>query len=38
MLSYYGNSGKYIAAEGFIYDTLGLELENCLSHRLDAKL
>jgi hypothetical protein len=29
--SYYGNSGKYIAAEGFM-TPLGLELENCLSH------
>jgi hypothetical protein len=23
--AFYGNTGKYIAAEGFIYDTFGLE-------------
>jgi hypothetical protein len=37
--SYYGNSGKYIAAEGFIYDTSWFRVrELSFSYRLDAKL
>jgi hypothetical protein len=39
MLNYYGNSGKYIAAEGFIYDTSWFRVrELSFSYRLDAKL
>ena len=36
---YYGNSGKYIAAEGFIYDTSWFRVrEVSLSYRLNPKL
>ena len=37
--SYYGNSGKYIAAEGFIYDTSWFRIrEVSLSYRLSSSL
>jgi TonB-linked SusC/RagA family outer membrane protein len=37
--SYYGNSGKYVAAEGFIYDTSWFRLrELSLSYSLNSKL